>query len=375
MKNLLFSGYYGHQNTGDDAFIEVAAWGAKKYWHCGNSKFITQNLPIIQNHADLVGKNYFKGNYFLKSTIATISADAFICAGGSTFHSPINDLDPINIARLKKKYFQKFKIGAIGVSLGPYRSIVAEKENINLLRKFDFLALRDKESYKMAMEYNLPYEPIEAFDLAALLPKIYGNISKDEIPFQKNILGISICNYESYLKNGDLKNEARRNEQIENLLFKIAGLNQKTVFRFFIFNGNKNIGDKKATLALVSKLKSIKSFVCEIVDYDPNTYNTWLKIQECNLVISTRLHAAVFACFANVPFFLVEYHRKCSDFLNNIGYQNNYRIFDADFEVNKFALKIIELLAEKQPYIKPTNIDKAVDKAEYNFTKIKIHGG
>ena len=28
----VFSGYYGHKNTGDDAFVEVAAWGSKKYW-------------------------------------------------------------------------------------------------------------------------------------------------------------------------------------------------------------------------------------------------------------------------------------------------------------------------------------------------------
>lgn len=30
--DILFTGYYGQMNTGDDAFVQVASWGASKYW-------------------------------------------------------------------------------------------------------------------------------------------------------------------------------------------------------------------------------------------------------------------------------------------------------------------------------------------------------
>lgn len=43
---LLFSGYYGHKNAGDDAFIEVITWGAKKYWNNINSKFVSKSAFI-----------------------------------------------------------------------------------------------------------------------------------------------------------------------------------------------------------------------------------------------------------------------------------------------------------------------------------------
>lgn len=37
---VLFTGYYGQLNTGDDAFVAVADWGARKYWHKNNNKFL-----------------------------------------------------------------------------------------------------------------------------------------------------------------------------------------------------------------------------------------------------------------------------------------------------------------------------------------------
>lgn len=374
MKETLFYGYYGHQNTGDDAFIEVTAWGAKKYWHSSKNKFLTQNLPQVQNKVEHSGKSYFKGHHLLKHAASIILGDAFICAGGSTFHSQLSRMNPKNIARTKKNYFPNFKLGAIGVSLGPYKSTVAEKENIELLKHFDFLALRDQASYQIAKTYDLPYEPIEAFDLAALLPEVYSGLPKHKVSNHEKIIGISICNYESYLRNGDLDNEERRNKQIEDFVVKLARAKENFIFRLFIFNGNLRVGDQKITMSLANKLRAINPKNVEIIEYDPCTYHSWLRIKECNLVISTRLHAAIFACFANVPFFLVEYHRKCADFLDDVGYDLDSRIYDADFSPEEFADKIYRQLMNERVYLNPSNLDLVKEKSRYNFTKVNIHG-
>ena len=35
---IVYEGFYGYKNAGDDAFIEVSSWGAEKYWNCKNHK-------------------------------------------------------------------------------------------------------------------------------------------------------------------------------------------------------------------------------------------------------------------------------------------------------------------------------------------------
>jgi len=373
MRKVLFNGYYGHQNTGDDAFMEVSAWGATKYWNINQLKFISRHMPDIQSKCEHTGESSFKGHEFLKSLQAILMSHVFICAGGSTFHSQLNAMNPKSIARLKKRLFPKFKLGAIGVSLGPYKSLTAEKENIELLKKFDFLGLRDKFSYQISMNYNLPYEPIEAFDLAALLPEVYADFPHPEFSPDRKIIGISICNYESYLISGNTDNEKRRNKHIESLLTRIARLNNETVFRFFVFNGNPVAGDFELTMNVADKMKSIRSLNVEVILYDPCIYNTWLKIKECKMLISTRLHASIFACFVNIPFFLVEYHRKCSDFLEDVGYEEKFRIYDADFDPQKFALKIVRLIEGEESFQNPSNISLVIRKARFNFTKIRLN--
>lgn len=373
MNETVFYGYYGHFNTGDDAFIEVANWGATKFWGSKKNVFLTQNLPIIQSKAYFTGRNFFKGHHQLKNYLAILKSQAFICAGGSTFQYEINKYNPKRISALKKKYFQKFKLGAIGVSLGPYKDTKAESDNRELLKYFDFLALRDSTSYQIAKYYDLPYEPINAFDLAALLPEVYSTNLSRESNTSTKILGISLCNFERYLNNGNLDNELRRNKQIQELLIKLALENENIIFRFFIFNAHPRVGDSHLTNTMIGKLRRIKPLNIELVEYNLETLKTWSKIKECNLVLSTRLHAAIFACFANVPFYLVEYHRKCKDFLKDIGYDQGFRIYDAEFDVQKLADKIKMIINHDDSFIPPSNITQVKERAKLNFVNININ--
>ena len=367
MDNILFYGYYGHQNTGDDAFIEVAAWGANKYWNCASPKFLTENMPIIQTKSRYTGKNKFRGHHVLKDIVAISKTNAFVLAGGSNFHSEFSFFNPVNISRFKKRYCKNLAMGAIGVSLGPYRSISAEKANIDLLKNLNFLALRDKASYELALSYNLPYKPVYAFDLAALLPDVYNIPGKNIKENVNKIIGISICNYERFLQNGNIENEKRRNDQIEKLLLKIAAKETDVIFRIFIFNGNSLLGDKELSLSLAAKLREVRQECVELIEYSANTFSTFLKINECSLIISTRLHAAIFACFSNIPFFLFEYHRKCTDFLDDIGYDIGHRIGDANFNIDEICQKIIEILNLESNYSLPINIELLKKQAYLNF--------
>src|SRR5690606_9225111 len=134
-------------------------------------------------------------------------------------------------------------------------------------------------------------------------------------------------------------------------------------------NGNEMVGDKALTLETIIKLAP-KSY--EIVNYSRNTQDIWRSVADCDFMISTRLHAAIFACFSDTPFMLNEYHRKCSDFLEDVGYDDGYRLFDAEFDVADTSRKILAILNHSNSYIAPKYIAEMKSLALLNFNSILL---
>lgn len=363
----IFHGYYGAKNSGDDAFVEVASWGADKYWKSTNNLFLAADLPVVRTRVKNLEphKNIFN---FGKSVLKVLNSDVFVSAGGSTFHSSLKKTDLRLYAKFKKQIHLKGQTGAIGISLGPYRNVEAEKNTIQYLKTLNFLALRDTKSFEIAMSYNLPYKPVRAFDLAALLPDVYNNdiFNSNKGRGEEKIIGVSICNYESYT-DGDLTKETRRNDYVLNILNLLKD-NPKIKFRFFIFNGNPIVGDEKLTHKVISNLNSSGRLNFEVIHYLENVEKTMNRISECDIMFSTRLHASIFAAYSDTPFFLVEYHRKCSDFLNDIGQNNKYRIYDGDVSPDSVVSEIQSILFRNE-YLKPSNLIETRKRALLNFTE------
>lgn len=366
---ILFAGYYGQLNTGDDAFIEVASWGAEKYWHKVNNIFLAKQENLPHTNKEVKGYPFsIPKTYSLQNRLLLSSTNYLISAGGSTIHSELaaNNIKRLAIERKLKDL--KIKIGGIGVSIGPFKTLRDEKATIEYLKNIDFLAVRDQASFNFASSLDLPYKTVNAFDLAALLPEIYG-INKPPNNFiTKKVIGISVCPVESINNTANIENEYNRNAVIVDLL-KVLNQEENIHFKFFVINGNTRVGDEELTKETIEKVLP-RSY--EIIPYTPKTHDVWDEILLCDFVISTRLHAAIFACFSNTPFMLNEYHRKCSDFLENIGYEESYRMFDSEYDPREKANSIIEIINDKNTYNHPTKTDEMKKLAELNFTGIDI---
>ncbi|MDM1344683.1 polysaccharide pyruvyl transferase family protein [Acinetobacter pseudolwoffii] len=364
---VLFTGYYGQLNTGDDAFVVVSDWGAKKYWNKTTNRFLARknNLPVLDGV-----KGYpfsIPRTYNIQNKLLISNTDYLISAGGSTIHSELQKNNIKQLALNKKRNGTLLKIGAIGVSIGPFKSSKDEKSVIEYLKNIDFLAVRDQRSYDFVEQLNLPYQPVNAFDLAALLPSVYGERKKELRSSSKKTIGVSVCPVESILGFDKDKEKERNKKTIE--LLKALDEKENIHFKFFIINGNSKVGDLKLTKEVISRVQP-KSY--EIVEYSKNTYYIWTEISKCDFVISTRLHAAIFACFSNTPFILNEYHRKCSDFLDDVAVSQNYRLYNSEYEVDEKTNTIIGVLNNRSSYIPPENMEKMVRKSELNFLGIEI---
>ena len=296
------------------------------------------------------------------------NTDYLISSGGSTIHSEMNKRNPKSIAIKLKQSGHKIKIGGIGVSIGPFKTTKDEIAVHEYLKSMDFLSLRDEYSYQYTSSLQLPYKPVNAFDLAALLPEVY-SFEKSEVNLpsdKKKVVGISVCPYESIVKL-DIEYEKSRNNNIVEII-KELDRQEDIHFKFYIINGNERVGDKTLTYETINGATP-KSF--EVIDYNINTQMTWMSIAECDFIVSTRLHAAIFACFAEVPFMLNEYHRKCEDFLDNVGYEESYRLYNNKYDVKEKASQIISILQDNN-YKKPLYVADMKSRAKLNFTSIKL---
>lgn len=370
--DILFAGYYGQKNTGDDAFVEVSAWGAEKYWGINNIKYLakSQNLPITQSESVKGYPLTIPRGYRYQESILLRKTKYLISAGGSTIHSKMAASNIKNkAAMLKNKHPEKIKIGGIGISIGPFKTLEDERTIAEYLKTLDFLAVRDQASFDFASSLQLPYKPINAFDLAALLPEIYSSkkINEDVTLYEKKVVGISVCPYESISDRENIAKEESRKKMLVALLKELE--KQADIrFKFLVINGNERNGDLELTQEIIalSELKDV-----QIIPYQKRTESMWDEIISCDFVISTRLHAAIFACFSGVPFMLNEYHRKCGDFLETVGYDNNYRLYNSKYDIHSKALQIIDVINMSTPQM-ATRINEMKEKALLNFTGVSL---
>lgn len=371
--DILFSGFYGQKNSGDDAFVEVLNWGAKEIWEKEKFRFLAVSSKMPQTLDRSFGYPLeIPKSYNLQDDILIRNCKYLISGGGSTIHSYMTKDNIKRKALNIKKDGGKIKIGGVGVSIGPFKSIKDEVAVKEYLKSIDFLALRDRASFDFASSLELPYSPVKSFDLAALLPYIYNNSSEKKVPEyvknERSIVGISICPVESINAIENIAKEEMRSKMLLELVRSLEE-NGDIHFKFFIFNGNKALGDLNFTQNFISKL-TLKSW--EIINYTKEVKQVWDDIATCDFVIATRLHAAIFSCFNNVPFFLNEYHKKCSDFLEDIGVDDDFRLFNSDYDIQKKATMILEILKCKTKYTPPKLVCEMKELAMLNFSAIKL---
>lgn len=334
---IYFKGYYGFKNIGDDVFCVTADWLCENYWVDKQPVFIGENLPNLSKSARVIkNKNYWVRRLF--ELLICIRVSKIIYFGGSVFTS--GDFSINNI----KYYFNKFKVfntklGSIGTSIGPFK----KEEDYNgikeYLSKFKFIALRDYSSQTIASKMGLESKSSFIFDLAILINDVFPSLKKKKIKSQNRKLkiAVSLCHHERYT-GGDTTLESKREDSILEFLNKIIELEDIEIEEivFLQFNDNSKTGDLEITNEFNNAFSGrVKT---KMVKYTSDTEAFCNELNECDFLVGVRLHSGILAYALEIPFFLIEYHKKCTEFLNTIN--NNYR-FDLnnnDNNIDNFKL-------------------------------------
>lgn len=367
MKNAVIRGYYGECNAGDDAFMVISAWGALKFCNCGRVYATTKSIP--ETHGIPI-KNLYYERDFRGSTRLNRMWDHWICkhstniisGGGSNFHttaemqsySKLLDLAP------QGKHF------AIGVSIGPFRDTDAEDACAKLLNQFSFVGVRDRYSYDRARALVAAPHVELTFDIAPLLSSATGmSISEDTI--SRRGFGISLCNYERFVKH-DTELESKRLENVADAIRSCAAKGFLDEIVLIDFNSHPLKGDHFVHQELRSRIEDCVKV--RHIAYSGDPVMTMQNIANLKGILAMRLHAAVFAFCVKTPVLMLAYHEKCHGWADMIGLPSGLLKSATQSDSEEIAHGIEQLLCST-PQLPSLTPDDAIERAFRNWHGIQ----
>ncbi|NQZ24150.1 MAG: polysaccharide pyruvyl transferase family protein [Colwellia sp.] len=340
-------GYYGMRNSGDDALMYATAWAAKHLIGCDNTKVGLYGDYTRETKSDhklaLKFNQQFPGQNRLLHYKTALQSKRIIFGGGSVLHSETD----INLKRQLMSLSSPKKSLAVGVGIGPFKSLAAEKSCAKFLNECGYIGVRDNESFEIA-ECIAPRANVQkTFDLAPLLLLS----SKREHPqnIARKGIALTLCSVAiNAMGNTDNIEEEKRFEQFAQLITRLYQQTGEPI-TLIEFNGHQLLGDWKINNNIVAKLN--KNIPITIKRYDPNPIALLESLASYKTIISMRLHGSILSYLANTPVLSINYHSKCKGWCDEIGMPKEYRINLSDLNIEHIVNQITQGLSSsfKQP--------------------------
>ena len=327
MTTALLVGHYNHYNLGDNALAAVAAWGAGTFFDADRVYATTAELPHIKG---LRAKSLYYPWHIRGATRLNRIRESFVCrrsqtiilGGGSTVHSAEH------IERYERM-LDRAGAGphfAAGVSIGPFRDSTAERACGRLLKRLDFVGVRDPLSHERAKDLA-PDSRIElTFDLAPLLTPAFGEPHQDAS--DRSGLGIVLAHKPKV--SGWTEREQPRIQRVADAILRCAArgiVNEVVLIDFALTRSDGAVRDRESHLELADALKG--QVQIRHIPYSHDPLLAWKVIGKLQAVVGMRMHAAVVGYCEHVPTVVLAYDEKCYQWARMVGLPDSV-VFDAD---------------------------------------------
>lgn len=328
-------GYYGMKNSGDDALMYATAWAAKNILGCNNTivgLYGDYNRETLTEHTLPLNFNQsFKGQNRLMQYKTAIQSKRIIFGGGSVLHSETD----INMKRHLMALANPKKSMAVGVGIGPFNTISAEKACAKFLNECGYVGVRDQKSLDIAHDIAPNSNVHKTFDLAPLL--LSSNDYKASEVKRKGI-ALTLCSVAvDAMGKTNKAEEEQRFEQLAQLITSIY-TNTKEPITLIEFNGHKVLGDWYINTNILSRIN--KNIPVTIKPYEPNPIEVLNDLSTYKAIISMRLHGAILGYLANTPVLSINYHRKCQGWCDDIEMPQEYQIDLFNLNIENIATNI-----------------------------------
>ncbi len=361
-KSILISGYYGFDNSGDDAILKAMVKDFKERDTNLNLTALSYNPPFTRKVYQIDAVNRFSIGEVREGIK---KSDMLISGGGSLLQditSTRSLLYYLSIINLAKYYKKKVMIYANGV--GPINGKINRRLTKKTLEKADLITLRDQDSVDFLKELgvknpnvHLTADPVFMLD-AQPYEKVKKVFEDESIPLDKPLIGISIREWSNSKKI------------IEELSKTIAIIAEKYDANILLIPMHypEDLNISKELLSSSSNRIYILSKKYP-VDYLMGIIN------QLELLVAMRLHSLIYAASQGVPMVGLVYDPKIIGFLKSIDINTMLDVdsLSADNLVDNIDYvwenrqDIRKNLLEKEHYLKDEairNTDLALDLLE-----------
>jgi polysaccharide pyruvyl transferase WcaK-like protein len=355
-------GYYGMRNSGDDALMFATAWAAKNILGCKNTKVGLYGDYTRETQSDnqlsLKFNQQFPGQNRLLHYKTAIQSKRIIFGGGSVLHSETD----INLKRQLMSLANQKKSLAVGVGIGPFNSVAAEKACAKFLNECGYVGVRDNASLGIAQSIAPHANVHKTFDLAPLL--LCSNQYKPTVNERQGI-ALTLCSVAiDAIGKTDTTKEEKRVEQFVQLITKLYAQTGEPI-TLIEFNGHKVLGDWKINNNIIARLD--KNIQVTIKKYDPNPIALLNNLSGYKAILSMRLHGAILGYLANTPVLSINYHSKCKGWCEEVGMPEDYQIDLFNLNIEKIVSQITEGVSTK--FQQPTlSVDRALTNSLSNWS-------
>jgi polysaccharide pyruvyl transferase WcaK-like protein len=355
-------GYYGMKNSGDDALMYATAWAAKHLIGCASSKVGLYGDHMRETQSDhklaLKFNQQFPGQNRLLHYKTALQSKRIIFGGGSVLHSETD----INLKRQLMSLSSPKNSLAVGVGIGPFTSISAEKSCAKFLNECGYVGVRDNESFTIAQSIAPKANVKKTFDLAPLL-LCSSKVQPQNI--ERKGIALCLCSVATTaMGQTDKVAEEKRVEQFAQLITQLYKKTGEPI-TLIEFNGHSYLGDWKINNNIVARLSN--NIPVTIKAYEPNPIALLKNLSGYKAILSMRLHGSILGYLANTPVLSINYHSKCKGWCEEIGMPEDYQINLPHLNIESIVNQITQGLSTsfKHPIL---SIEVALKKSLSNWS-------
>lgn len=312
-KRLHVVGYYGMSNFGDDLFCDVIEDRASQLFAGFQLKIIGRSRGFGQK---LYSSTTIVGSILRMAMgiYSVVRADLIVLGGGSVLWR----LSGVRLLQWKLSRLTRTSFQSLGVSIGPFASVVDKLGITEFLESNSRVIVRDKESMTLGVEMGLGAKLQMGGDLAALYRRPPSR--RSEVDLHVRIIGLALCNFPGYveIEDGLL-------ESLATAIHETAVPGREDHIQVLSLNGHPEHGDDELSLRAVEFLVSRGLAATSYCYSDLGVAKIWDLMAALDAMVAVRLHAAISAYLSGVPFALFEYHQKCRDFCDEVGQAESLR--------------------------------------------------
>lgn len=355
-KSIIISGYYGFDNSGDDAILKAIVKDLKEMDDKLEISAFSNNPKSTE---EVYGIRAFKRLNIFQVLKGIYSSDMLISGGGSLLQditstrSILYYLSLINIAKMFNKPVIVYANG-----IGPINKRINRSLTKKVLNKVELITLRDFNSKKTLEEIGVHSKMVVTSDPVFTLEpsnrdKINSIFEEERIPTDKQLIGISVRNWKN--SNNLIDVVSKTIEYID------SSYDVNTVLIPMHYPEDLEISMEIA--------KKSNSSNCYVIKNKYGVEDMMGIINKLELIIAMRLHSLIYAATQAVPMIGLVYDPKVDGLLEMID-------IDAKCDAEKVDLvelcSLIEQVWRNKGNIKKSLTDKRKELREKALDNVKM---